>query len=245
MKFVALIPARLASTRFPRKLLQPLGPLSIIQHVFQRVSNMDLFDDVAVVTDSVEIKDQIERIGGVALMSHINHISGTDRIAEMIDQFDADFFINVQGDEPFVSLNTLSEMKSIAFHTPDLQIITPMHSITEMEAENPNFVKIVVNKNQEAMYFSRAKIPFPRAHQEGLQYFRHIGIYGFQKEVLRSVASLPPTHLENVELLENLRWLEYGYKIRVFPTDKPGIAIDTMSDYLMAKEFYESNTSGS
>ena len=239
MKIIAVIPARYASTRFPAKLMQDLGGKTVITRTYQAALNTALFDDVFVVTDSDIIYDEIVSNGGKAIMSVKEHESGSDRIAEAIENLDVDIVVNVQGDEPFINKEPLADVlqvfKGDTAHEIDLASVM-MHITDWDDIENPNNVKVIVDQKNFALYFSRSVIPYPRDKEAGVRYFRHIGIYAFRKHALLDFYNLPMQSLEGSEKLEQLRYLEYGKKIKMVETSHAGIGIDTPEDLEKAKK---------
>lgn len=238
MKIIAVIPARYASTRFPAKLMQDLGGKTVILRTYEAAVNTALFDDVFVVTDSDLIFKEIEKNGGKAIMSIKEHESGSDRIAEAVENLDVDIVVNVQGDEPFINKEPLQ--KVIEVFKNDLEkkvdLASLMRKISDWEAiENPNNVKVIVDQNGLALYFSRSIIPYPREKNVGVRYFQHIGIYAFRKAALMDFYRLPMQSLEASEKLEQLRYLEYGKKIKMVETTHVGIGIDTPEDLEKAR----------
>lgn len=240
--FVAIIPARYASTRFPGKPLALLGGKTVIQRVYEQVSTV--IDEVFVATDDDRIFREVERFGGRAVMTSANHRSGTDRIEEAVEKIasQADIVINVQGDEPFVQPSQIEELCR-QFDDPTTQIATLGKPFSEMKAvENENSPKIVLDNNGFALYFSRSVIPFVRGVERGewlekYPFLKHIGLYAYRREVLREITQLPPSSLEQAESLEQLRWLQNGYRIRVGLTDVETIGIDTPDDLKKAEKF--------
>ncbi|MDI5951079.1 3-deoxy-manno-octulosonate cytidylyltransferase [Flavobacterium yafengii] len=238
MKIIAVIPARYASTRFSAKLMQDLGGKTVILRTYEAAINTHLFDDVFVVTDSDLIFDEIISHGGKAIRSIKEHESGSDRIAEAVENLDVDIVINVQGDEPFIDAEPLA--KVIEVFRNDLHkkvdLASLMREITnEDDINNPNNVKVVVDQNGFALYFSRSVIPYPREKNVGVRYMQHIGIYAFRKEALLDFYSLPMQSLEASEKLEQLRYLEFGKKIKMVETTHVGIGIDTPEDLEKAR----------
>ncbi|MEA1972196.1 MAG: 3-deoxy-manno-octulosonate cytidylyltransferase [Candidatus Cloacimonadota bacterium] len=234
MKKIALIPARYNSSRFPGKMLANLNGKTIISSVYQNVVNTKIFDKVVVVTDDKRIFEEIKSIDGNVEMSLKNHKSGTDRIAEIADKIDADIFVNIQGDEPFIDREPLQKLID-SFDDRKVEIASLMHKISD-DIENPNNVKVIVDKNYDAIYFSRAKIPFDRDSRSKYEYYKHIGIYGFRKNALMKFVNLPKSNLEEVEKLEQLRLIENNIKIRMIKTAYKGIGIDTKQDLLEAQK---------
>ncbi len=239
MKTIAVIPARYASTRFPAKLMQDLGGKTVILRTYEAAINTNLFDDVFVVTDSDLIFDEIVSNGGKAIKSIKEHESGSDRIAEAVANMEVDIVINVQGDEPFINKEPLQKVieifKNDAARQVDLASL--MREITdESEINNPNNVKVVVDQTGFALYFSRSVIPFPRDKNAGVRYFQHIGIYAFRKQAIMDFYSLPMKSLEASEKLEQLRYLEFGKRIKMVETSHVGIGIDTPEDLEKARK---------
>ena len=239
MKIIAVIPARYASTRFPAKLMQDLGGKTVILRTYEAAQQLNLFDDVFVVTDSDLIFDEIISNGGNAIKSIKEHESGSDRIAEAIENMDVDIVVNVQGDEPFI--NTAALEKLIAVYKNDTEnkvdLASLMFEITEEdEINNVNNVKVVVDQNGFALYFSRSVIPYPREKNVGVRYLQHIGIYAFRKQALLDFYSLPMKSLEAAEKLEQLRYLEFGKRIKMVETEEKSIGIDTLEDLEKARK---------
>ena len=242
MKFIAIIPARYASTRFPGKPLALLGGRPVIQHVYEKAAQA--LDEAYVATDDERIARVVESFGGHAIMTRADHKSGTDRIEEAAEKIgtDADVVINIQGDEPFVDASQLKTLQSL-FECDETQIGTLVKRFDSMEAtENPNSPKIVCDKQGFALYFSRSVIPFvrgqePKSWLNHYPYLKHLGLYAYRREVLREVTQLPQSPLELAESLEQLRWLENGYRIRVGLTDVETVGIDTPADLERAEQF--------
>ena len=238
MKIIAVIPARYASTRFPAKLMQDLGGKTVILRTYEAAINTHLFDDVFVVTDSDLIYDEIVSNGGKAIKSIKEHESGSDRIAEAIENLDVDIVINVQGDEPFIDADSLVKVIEVFRNDFDrkVDLASLMREITnEDDINSPNNVKVVVDQNQFALYFSRSVIPYPRESNVGVRYMQHIGIYAFRKQALLDFYSLPMKSLEASEKLEQLRYLEFGKRIKMVETTHVGIGIDTPEDLEKAR----------
>lgn len=229
LKSIALIPARYASTRFPAKLVQDLYGLSVIQRTYLSTKETGVFDQVVVVTDHKSIADQIKVLGGDVFFSSKEYESGSDRIAEAALQLEADIFVNVQGDEPFQDKDSLEHLNA-AFSDPKVQVASMMFAISAEEAQNPNAVKVVVDKDDFALYFSRSPIPYIREKGVEILYWKHVGVYGYRKDVLLSFTQWPKSFLEQTEMLEQLRMLENGIRIKMVPTEHQAIAIDTKED---------------
>lgn len=245
LKFIAIIPARYASTRFPAKPLALLGGKPIIQRVYERVAQF--FDEVCVATDDDRIAQCVEGFGGQVVMTGTHHKSGTDRCYEAFCKLGgkADVVVNVQGDEPFIAHSQLAAIKQ-CFEDASTQIATLVKPFTAADGwealQNPNSPKVVVDNQHYALYFSRSVIPYFRGipQEEWLSrhtYYKHIGLYAYRAEVLKYVTSLPQGELEKVESLEQLRWLQAGLKIKVGVTPIETIGIDTPEDLQKAEEF--------
>lgn len=245
MQFVAIIPARYASTRFPGKPLALLGGKPIIQHVYERTSIV--FSETFVATDDVRIYEIVEGFGGKAIMTSSEHQSGTDRCFEAYRSLNKKFdvIVNVQGDEPFIHTSQLHSIKE-CFSDASTQIATLVMPFTEamgVEAlKNPGSPKVVMDNDHFALYFSRSVIPFLRGEEESewlkkQTYYKHIGLYAYKSDVLQKIAVLPQSQLERAESLEQLRWLQAGFKIKVGETDIETIGIDTPEDLQKANVF--------
>lgn len=237
MKIIAVIPARYNSTRFPAKLMEILGDKTIITTTYQNVLATGLFDDVFVATDSEIIFNEIEKNGGKAVMTG-EHETGSDRIAEAVQNIDCDIVINVQGDEPFLKLEPLQQLIDV-FKTDNNKEISLASLKIELkeksEIENPNNVKVITDNYGFALYFSRSVIPFHRETSFNVQYYKHIGVYAFRKEALLQFSKLEMKPLEISEKIECIRYLEYGMKIKLIETSFVGIGIDTPEDLEKAK----------
>ena len=241
-KIIAAIPARYQSTRLPGKLMADLGGIPVIRRTVQNVIDMQLFDEVVVVTDSDEIESVVQDLGSV-MRSQDNHVCGTDRIAEYASVFDADIIFNVQGDEPFLGKTDIERMIHTFENDSDneIDVMSLRHPIFEkMDRNNPNYVKVVTDLEDNALYFSRSDIPFRRKDADAPTY-RHIGIYAFRKEALVRFANQTPTPLESMEMIEALRILEMGMKIRLLDAHQVTIGIDTKEDLNWANRFIEKN----
>jgi 3-deoxy-manno-octulosonate cytidylyltransferase (CMP-KDO synthetase) len=235
MKKIAVIPARYAATRFPAKLMQILGNKTVIRHTYDNTVATALFDDVIVATDSKMIFNEIVSNGGKAVMSRKEHESGSDRIAEAIEDLDIDVIINVQGDEPFLEKEPLARLLD-SFNDTEVHIASLMHPIQENEVNNPNIVKVITDKAGNALYFSRSCIPYKRDPAASFTYHRHIGVYGYRKKALLDFVGWEIGRLEQVEKLEQLRYLENGVKIRMITTAFSAIGIDTPEDLENARK---------
>jgi 3-deoxy-manno-octulosonate cytidylyltransferase (CMP-KDO synthetase) len=227
---IAMIPARYAATRFPGKLMQKLGHKTVIRQTYDATVATGLFDEVVVVTDSDIIYQEITSHGGKAMMSKREHESGTDRIAEAAENIQADIIVNVQGDTPFIKKEPLQKLLR-EFDDPSVQVASMMQLLTrQSEIDDPNFVKVAVDKNMNSLFFSRSVIPFPRDKTAPVIYYEHIGVYAFRKKTLIDFTNWPITPLEAVEKVECLRYLENGVPLRMVVVDYMGVEIDTPED---------------
>jgi len=237
-----MIPARYSATRFPGKLMQDLGGKSVILRTYEATVATNLFDDVIVVTDSDIIYNEIINNGGKAIMSKKEHECGSDRIAEAVEFLDIDIVINVQGDEPFTDKESLQKLIDVFKddHDKNIDLASLMVHITDLEEiNNPNTVKVIVDKNNFALYFSRSPIPFPRDKSVNVKYYKHKGVYAFRKEAILDFYKLPMLELEASEKIECIRYLEYGKRIKMVETDVQGIEIDTPEDLERAKKIWK------
>lgn len=242
MKIIAVIPARYASTRLPAKLMQDLGGKTVILRTYEATVQTQLFDDVFVVTDSDLIYNEIISNGGKAIKSIKEHESGSDRIAEAIENIDVDIVVNVQGDEPFINKEPLEKL--IEVFKKDIEKKIDLASLMveindKAEINNPNNVKVITDQQGFALYFSRSVIPFAREINVGVRYMKHIGIYAFRKQALLDFYKLPMKSLEASEKLEQLRYLEYGKRIKMVETNHVGIGIDTLDDLEKARKLFQ------
>ncbi|CAG0907373.1 unnamed protein product [Cyprideis torosa] len=235
-----MIPARYGATRFPGKLMADLGGKPVILRTYLATLNTGLFDQVYVVTDSRIIKEAIERGGGKAIMSKQEHECGTDRIAEAVEHLDIDIVVNVQGDEPFVKKEPLEAVINV-FKGEDadqIDLASLMQEITDWkDITDPNYVKVIVDQDDFALYFSRSPIPYPRDKEAGARYFEHIGVYAFRKQAIMDFYRLPMRSLEATEKVECIRFLEYGKRIKMVETQYMGIEIDTPEDLDKAQKY--------
>lgn len=232
MKICAFIPARYAATRFPAKLMQQLGDKTVIRHTYDNTVATGLFSDVYVVTDSALIFDEITNNGGKAIMSIRSHESGSDRIAEAIADLDIDVVVNVQGDEPFVKKEPLEKLlEAFKDSAQNVRVASLMQVLTSQQnIEDPNYVKVAIDKNNNALFFSRSVIPYPRSTESAITYYEHIGVYAFKKEALLAFTNWEMTPLEAAEKIECLRYLENGVPIKMVTTNYMGVEIDTPED---------------
>ena len=237
-----MIPARYAASRFPAKLMQDLAGKTVITRTYQATVATQLFSEVYVVTDSKIIYDEVISNGGKAIMSLNDHESGSDRIAEAVANIDCDIVVNVQGDEPFTERESLEKVLSVfeADTKKDIDLASLMVEIKDWEEiSNPNTVKVIVDQNNFALYFSRSPIPYPRDKSKTTKYFKHKGIYAFRKQALLDFTILPMQFLEATEKIECIRYLEYGRKIKMVETTIQGVEIDTPEDLERAKKLWK------
>lgn len=237
MKKLAIIPSRYESSRFPGKPLIDLAGKSMIQRVFEGVQNANLFDKIVVATDDERIYKHVESFGGDVLMTKPTHRSGTERCGEVLEHFlGYDVVVNIQGDEPLVDKTQLQQLLS-AFDDKNVEIASlGTKKISPKDIKDPNRIKIVINHKNEALYFSRSPIPFEKS-TIGYPFLRHIGLYGFREKTLSKIVNLKPTLLEKTESLEQLRWLYYGYSIKIVHTliETPNIDVpEDVEDVLKA-----------
>lgn len=234
-----MIPARYGASRFPGKLMQDLAGKPVIVRTYEAAKATNLFDEVYVVTDSDVIFQEIERNGGKAIMSQKEHDCGSDRIAEAVENMDVDIVVNVQGDEPFTSREGLEKVLAV-FKEPDADKIDLASLMTEIhdwkEISDPNCVKVIVDKDNFALYFSRSPIPYPRDKNVAVQYYKHKGIYAFRKQAIMDFYRLPMRDLEAVEKIECIRYLEYGKNIKMAISNTTGVEIDTPEDLVKANK---------
>jgi 3-deoxy-manno-octulosonate cytidylyltransferase (CMP-KDO synthetase) len=246
MKTIVVIPARLNSSRLPNKVLLDLKGKTVVQRVYERCILAKNIDEVYIATDSIEVKESCERFTKNIIMTKDTHESGTDRIAEAVEQIECDVVINVQGDEPFIDVELIEELSNS--FTENTQMVSAMHKINLVEdLKNSNVVKVTIDKNMNALYFSRSIIPHHRDEWESLlnhhtsipeplKFYRHLGIYGYTKGFIKTYSNMEQTYLERIEKLEQLRVLENGYSIKMVETEYNSIGIDTIEDYHKALE---------
>ena len=243
MNIIAMIPARFEASRFPGKLMKDLAGKSVILRTYQATKQSNLFDEVYVVTDSDIIFNEITSNGGKAIKSKKEHESGSDRIAEAVENLEADIVVNVQGDEPFTQTeplkNLLEVFKTDTQNKVDIASLKIKMDDLE-EINNPNNVKVVCDEADFAMYFSRSPIPFARDASKAV-YYKHIGIYAFRKEALLKFTKLPINQLEAAEKLENLRFLANGFTVKMVETNQLAIGIDTPEDLEKANAIFKNN----
>lgn len=245
MKKIALIPARYAATRFPGKLMAPLAGKTVIWRTYEAVRSTGVFDEVMVVTDSDVIYSEIIQQGGKAVMSKREHESGSDRIAEAVETMeDVDIVVNVQGDTPFTQKEPLEKLMKVfeGEEGKKVQVASLMQEMTDWnDIEDPNFVKVAVDKDFNALFFSRSVIPYPRDTSAGPTYYEHIGIYAFRRNALLQFTKTPVSMLEAAEKIECLRYLENGIPMKMVVTEYMGVEIDTPEDLDRASKLLENN----
>src|SRR5690606_17518111 len=237
-----VIPARYEASRFPGKLMQDLHGKTVIRRTYEATVKTGLFGEVYVVTDSDIIEAEIKKFGGKALRSKREHECGSDRIAEAVENMEVDIVVNVQGDEPLIDKESLAKLLDVFQDDPEEQIDlaslkTAIHDLEEIN--NPNNVKVITNKDNLALYFSRFPLPYPRDSGSGATYYKHIGVYAFRKQALMDFYRLPMLQLEATEKIECIRYLEYGKKIKMVETNFRGIGIDTPEDLEKARKLFK------
>jgi len=230
LKIYGIIPARLNSTRLPRKPLMYIHDKPMIQYVYENAACSANLSEVIVATDNEEIVQCVSDFGGKAVLTSSNHQSGTDRIAEVVEHLDVDYVINIQGDEPLMSPRAIDSLAAVLTENQDVSMITLITDLKEEDYHNPNCVKVVLDKHGYALYFSRSLIPFPRT-MGAFRPYKHLGIYGYSKKFLSTLTKLPKTPLEEVESLEQLRALENGYRIKCVHVEEDSIGVDTPEDF--------------
>ena len=229
-RVIGVIPARLNSTRLPRKVLRTIGGRPMVQHVYDRARCCSRLDDLVVATDSDEVAAVCRQYQIPVEMTSSDHASGTDRLFEVMTRHDADIFVNIQGDEPLIDATHIDALLAPFGREPQTQVSTLRIAITPEEAKNPNVVKVVCDVHGNAIYFSRWPIPFDRDGKEPVSYFKHMGLYAYRRGALEMFHSLSPSRLELAERLEQLRFLENGVRIRVAETRIATVGVDTEED---------------
>ena len=236
MKKIAVIPARYDATRFPGKLMELLGDHTVITRTYEATVATALFDEVIVATDSDIIRKEIEKNKGRVIMTRSDHESGTDRIAEAVKDLEVDVIVNVQGDTPFVNGPALKKLLHL-FTDTTVQVASLMDVISDAEAlQDPNVVKVCVDKQMNSLFFSRSVIPYPRNTTIQISHYRHIGVYGFRKAAILQFTQWPITPLEDAEKIECLRFLEHGVPLRMALTAPMGVDINTPEDLEKARQ---------
>jgi 3-deoxy-manno-octulosonate cytidylyltransferase (CMP-KDO synthetase) len=245
MKILGIIPARFASSRFPAKLIQEVNGKSILQFVYEQCLKSRYLSKVIIATDHELIFEKVKEFGAEVVMTSSKHLSGTDRCAEALILYggakEFDYAINIQGDEPLISPNTIDDLCGIFNSRTEIASVYKRISLIE-EVMNPNIVKVVIGVNSQALYFSRSPIPFVRGEEIDNwvvkhSFFKHLGLYGFRADILEKIVKIPINNLEDIEKLEQLRWLANGYKISMQETSNESIGIDTQEDFDRFKQF--------
>lgn len=240
MKFICIIPSRYASTRLPGKPLADIDGEPMIQRVYEQAVQATKVEKVVVAVDNPKVYDTVVTFGGHAVMTREDHVNGTDRLAEAVGHFpDVDVVVNVQGDEPLIAPDVIDALCQAFEDDPDLAMATVATPMKEEEYNDPSAVKVVMNQHDEAMYFSRSLIPYPRnPFTAAIHPYKHIGIYAYKRDFLLQYAKMPQTPAEQVESLEQLRVLENGYKIKVIKTNHQFIGIDTPEDLQHIRNYF-------
>ena len=243
MKIISMIPARYEASRFPGKLMQDLEGKTVIYRTYEAALATQLFDEVYVVTDSTVIFDEITKNGGNAIMSIATHECGSDRIAEAVETMEVDIVVNVQGDEPFIDKDSLKRLIDVFKddEQKEIDLASLMIKLNNADhIQNPNNVKVIVDHQDFALYFSRSPIPYPRDEKASFNYYQHKGVYAFRKSALLDFQRLPMRSLEAAEKIEAIRYLEYGKKIKMVETEASAIGIDTPKDLEAARVYLKS-----
>jgi 3-deoxy-manno-octulosonate cytidylyltransferase (CMP-KDO synthetase) len=241
MKIIGFIPSRYGSTRLAAKSLAKIDGKTMVERVFSNVKKSRKLDDVIILTDDKRIADVIDSFNGRFEMTSKDCNSGTDRIISVLDKIDCDIAVNIQGDEPLVHSEDIDKLVSV-FEDENVDIATLIRKIDKKEhINNSNVVKVVLDKDNNGIYFSRANIPFNRDNIDGIQYYQHIGIYAYRKEILKKFNDMESKILENIEKLEQLRFLENGYKIRTVETENVYISVDVKDDLEAVEKFIKEN----
>ncbi|MGD1210835.1 MAG: 3-deoxy-manno-octulosonate cytidylyltransferase [Candidatus Acidiferrales bacterium] len=243
---LAVIPARHASARFPGKPLAPIAGRPMIQHVVERVRQAQLLSGVVVATDEASIKNAVEAFGAEAILTRADHRTGTDRVAEVAAHREAEIYLNVQGDEPLIDPGTIDAVVTALLEDDSVQIAGPCAAITQTnDIMDPNITKVVRDFDGNALYFSRAPIPWVRDRDGSIaaRHWKHIGLYAFRRDALIEFPTLPPGDLERIEQLEQLRWLENGYRIRIVETEYDAISVDVPADIERVEKLLRQNAS--
>jgi 3-deoxy-manno-octulosonate cytidylyltransferase (CMP-KDO synthetase) len=239
LMILGVIPARLSATRLPGKVLRPICGKPMLHHVFSRASRSDLLGDLIVATDSKEVYDYCARNQIKVLMTSSRHASGTDRIHEVMHALPADIYVNIQGDEPMIGPEHLQALLQPFQKDASIQVTTLKTLIGVEEAQDPNCVKVVTDKDGKALYFSRYAIPYNRDQAASPTYFKHLGMYAYTRSALDRFHQLPPSRLEQTEKLEQLRFLEHGIPIHVAETPHDTIGVDTEEDLLRVERYFQ------
>lgn len=237
MKAIGIIPARWASTRFEGKILALINGKPMIQHVWERASKSARLEELIIACDDERVVEAAKQFGAQVVLTSTGHMSGTDRIAEVADSKNADIVINIQGDEPLINPQVIDALVQALIDDPECQMATAVKSITDKpELDDPNVVKVVIDGDFNTLYFSRSPIPFNRDHDENIVYYKHLGIYSYRRDFLLMYAKLPKANLEQAEKLEQLRALEFGYRIKAVITDVDTVGVDTVKDLVRVEK---------
>lgn len=240
MKVLCVIPARFASTRLPGKPLADIAGQPMIRRVYERAVKAQRLDSVVVATDNAQVYAAVQAFGGKVVMTSPDHPTGTDRLAEVALQLpEYDIIVNIQGDEPLIEPAAIDQLAAALLAEPDLLMATLMGELSPVEYDNAAAVKVVVNQAGYALYFSRSLIPYPRNQLASMQWHKHIGVYAYRRDFLLTYATLAPTPLEQTESLEQLRALDYGYRIKVLKTPYRFIGVDTPADLAEVNAIYQ------
>lgn len=238
-RVVGIIPARLKSTRLPEKMLLMIKNNPLVYYTYKQVLKSKL-DKTVVAVDHKRLFDSLKQKDCEVIMTSVKHKSGTDRIGEAAKSYKADYYINIQGDEPLISPNVINQMIAFINKNSETEILTIGKLINnKKEIHDPNVVKLVMNNQGEALYFSRCTVPFNRNQNEKQKYIKHLGIYGYRKDILRKIIKLKPSALEKAEKLEQLRFLENGFKINILLTKYDTVGVDTKGDFIKVKKIIE------
>lgn len=240
LRILGVIPARLGSTRLPGKVLRPILGVPMLSYVYTRAGRSELLQDLVVATDSEEVFSFCSQHGMKVMMTSSAHPSGTDRIYEVMTKMPSDIYVNIQGDEPMITPDHLKLLLQPFFENPSVEVATLKTPIGLEEARDPNTVKVVTDKRGKALYFSRFPIPYLTRGREGITYFKHLGLYAYTRQALERFHHLPPSHLEQAEGLEQLRFLENGIPIHVVETPHETIGVDTEEDLKKVEEYFQS-----
>lgn len=238
MKVIAVIPARYGSTRFPGKSLKKILGKSMIQHVYEKAKKVEQLDEVIVATDNMKIYDAVISFGGKAVMTKVEHESGSDRIAEVAEGIEGDIFLNIQGDEPLIHPNLIDEIVRTSKGNLDSVVTAKIKIEKEEDINSPNCVKVITDNKNNAIYFSRSAIPYNRENIS-VDYYKHLGIYCYPRQLLMEYIQLPKSLLENTEMLEQLRLIENGYKIKVVESIYDSVGVDTPDDIQKVEKLLE------
>ncbi len=245
LKVIGVIPARYGSTRLAAKVLADLNGKPMIQHVYERAAKSQYLDELLIACDHERVLNKAKEFGAQAVLTSVHHASGTERIAEAVKSIDAEIVINIQGDEPLIHHSVIDDLAKALLDDSNCLMATAIKPVAvgSKELDDPNIVKVVIDKNHNALYFSRSLIPYVRKSSEGLRYFKHLGIYAYRKKFLMGFKDLPKSRLEETESLEQLRVLEAGYKIKTVETNIETISVDVEEDIKKVEEYLKKSSS--